>query len=85
MLIRRGPARSMTGPSATWKTTYGAISMNATMPVCTALPVEASTNQGSAIAETRVPVQATACAASTPASPRHDPSSLGGGAREAGG
>ena len=70
MLMRRGPARSITGPKSAWDTTYGAISANAMIPVCTALPVVVSTNQGSAIADTLVPVQATACAASTPANPR---------------
>lgn len=60
MLTRRGPTRSTIGPVRALATTYGANSQNATRPVCAALPVDTSTNQGIAIAETRVPVRATA-------------------------
>lgn len=64
----RGPARSTSGPVNAFTTTYGAISQKATTPVWVALPVVTSTNQGSAMAETRVPVNDTAIAASTPTS-----------------
>ncbi|GAA2905559.1 hypothetical protein GCM10020220_113490 [Nonomuraea rubra] len=67
---RRGPTRSSIGPASALTSTYGAISANATIPVCTALPVLTYTNQGSAMADTRVPVSATVMAASTPAKDR---------------
>ncbi|GLX93690.1 hypothetical protein Hesp01_16400 [Herbidospora sp. NBRC 101105] len=52
--------------------TYGAISQNATRPVWVTLPVVTSTNQGMAIAETRVPVWAIREAANRPATGRHE-------------
>jgi hypothetical protein len=47
------------------------VALVATAPVCTTLPVVVSTDHGSAIMN-RVPVQAAACAASTPVSLRTD-------------
>lgn len=70
MLIRRGPMRSITGPESSWKRTYGVISAKTTIPVCPALPVVVNTNQGTARADTRVPVQAAAWAARTATGPR---------------
>jgi hypothetical protein len=72
MLTRRGPNRSISGPASACTTTYGPISASTTAPVCSSLPVVVSTNHGSATAENRVPVQATACAPSSPTSPRSE-------------
>ncbi len=71
--IRRGPTWSTSGPVNALTSTYGTISANATTPVQAALPVVPSTYQGRATADTRVPVSATAVAASTPASGRTRP------------
>jgi len=53
--IRRGPTRSTSGPPKALNSTIGAISANATSPVCVAEPVVVSTSQGIAIIDTRVP------------------------------
>ena len=66
MLIRRAPTLSMIGPPSTLSTTIGSISARATRPVWVALPVVVSTNHGSAIMETRVPMSESASAVSQP-------------------
>ncbi len=66
MLTRRAPTRSMIGPPSTLSSTSGSISASATRPVFVALPVVVSTNHGSAIIETRVPVSEIASAVSQP-------------------
>ena len=56
----------MTGPPSAFSSTSGASSAKATSPVCVALPVVVSTNQGRAIIETRVPVREIASDVSQP-------------------